>query len=127
MAIPRLTDAERDAALSQLAGWALRDDGLAIARDFKFADFGEAFAFMTRVALLAEKADHHPEWSNVYNRVSITLTTHDAGGLSQRDVKMARIGGGTDEMLWEIVAAGLEPDHENYERLVHEWQPEQVD
>ena len=90
MAIPRLTDAERDAALAELPGWSLRDDGLAIVRGFQFADFAEAFAFMTRVALQAEKADHHPEWSNVYNRVQVTLTTHDAGGLSQRDVKMAR-------------------------------------
>jgi 4a-hydroxytetrahydrobiopterin dehydratase len=90
VAIPRLTDAERDAALAELSGWALRDDGLAISRDFKFADFSEAFGFMTRIALYAEKADHHPEWSNVYNRVYVTLTTHDAGGLSQRDVKMAR-------------------------------------
>jgi 4a-hydroxytetrahydrobiopterin dehydratase len=89
MAIPRLTDAERDAALARLPGWTLRGDGLAISRDFKFADFGAAFAFMTRVALHAEKADHHPEWSNVYNRVTVTLTTHDAGGLSRRDVAMA--------------------------------------
>ena len=90
MPIPRLTESERDAALAELSDWTLRDDGLAITRDFKFADFSEAFAFMTRVALLAEKADHHPEWSNVYNRVHVTLTTHDAGGLSARDVKMAR-------------------------------------
>ena len=90
MAIPRLTDDERAAALAELSDWTLRADGIAIARDFKFADFSEAFAFMTRVALHAEKADHHPEWSNVYNRVHITLTTHDAGGLSQRDVKMAK-------------------------------------
>ncbi len=90
MPIPRLTDAERDAALAELAGWTLRADGLAIERSFRFADFCEAFAFMTRVALQAEKADHHPEWSNVYNRVEITLTTHDAGGLSQRDLAMAR-------------------------------------
>jgi 4a-hydroxytetrahydrobiopterin dehydratase len=90
MPIPRLTDAERNAALADLTGWTLREDSLAIARDFKFADFSAAFAFMTRVALCAEKADHHPEWSNVYNRVHVTLTTHDAGGLSQRDVKMAK-------------------------------------
>ena len=89
MPIPRLSDAKRDALLSAHPHWALRDDGLAIERAFKFADFSEAFAFMTRVALLAEKADHHPEWSNVYNRVEITLTTHDAGGLSQRDAEMA--------------------------------------
>jgi 4a-hydroxytetrahydrobiopterin dehydratase len=90
MPIPRLTDAERAVALAGLPGWTLRPDGLAISRDFKFADFTEAFAFMTRVALHAEKADHHPEWSNVYNRVQVTLTTHDAGGLSQRDVNLAK-------------------------------------
>jgi 4a-hydroxytetrahydrobiopterin dehydratase len=90
MAIPQLTEAERDAALASLPEWRLRDDGLAIERKFKFADFNEAFGFMTRVALLADKHDHHPEWLNVYNRVAITLTTHDAGGLSQRDVTMAK-------------------------------------
>ena len=90
MPIPRLTDDERNAALAELAEWNLGEDGLSVVRDFKFADFSEAFGFMTRVALYAEKADHHPEWSNVYNRVHVALTTHDAGGLSQRDVKMAR-------------------------------------
>jgi len=90
MPIPRLTDAERDAALAELPGWRLRADGLAIERSFRFADFAEAFGFMTRVAIHAEKADHHPEWFNVYNRVDITLTTHDAGGLSRRDVDLAR-------------------------------------
>ena len=90
MPISRLTQAECDAALDELPGWALSADGLKISRDFKFADFNEAFGFMARVALAAEKADHHPEWSNVYNRVQITLTTHDAGGLSKRDVAMAR-------------------------------------
>jgi 4a-hydroxytetrahydrobiopterin dehydratase len=89
MTIPRLTEPQRDAALARLTGWTLRPDGLAITREFRFKDFSEAFAFMTRVALLAEQADHHPEWSNVYNRVAITLTTHDAGGLSQRDAAMA--------------------------------------
>jgi len=89
MPIAKLTDAERTAALAGLPDWTLRDDGLAISRDLKFADFNQAFGFMTRVALHADKVDHHPEWSNVYNRVSITLTTHDAGGLSQRDVTMA--------------------------------------
>jgi 4a-hydroxytetrahydrobiopterin dehydratase len=90
MPISRLTDAECSAALDELPGWALRADGLAISRDFKFADFNEAFGFMARVALATEKADHHPEWSNVYNQVQITLTTHDAGGLSKRDVALAR-------------------------------------
>jgi 4a-hydroxytetrahydrobiopterin dehydratase len=90
MPIPQLTDTERGAALAELPDWVLRGDGLAIQRRFTFADFSEAFAFMTRVALLAEKADHHPEWANVWNRVEVTLTTHDAGGLSRRDVDMAR-------------------------------------
>lgn len=90
MTIPRLNDAERDAALAELAGWTLRADGLAIERTLRFADFAEAFGFMARVAIVAEKADHHPEWFNVYNRLAITLTTHDAGGLSQRDVSLAR-------------------------------------
>lgn len=90
MAIARLTDSERDAALAQLPEWTLSEDGLAITRTLRFADFSEAFAFMTRVALHAEKADHHPEWFNVWNRVEITLTTHDAGGLSLRDVAMAK-------------------------------------
>jgi 4a-hydroxytetrahydrobiopterin dehydratase len=90
MAIPRLTDAERTQALAALPDWSLRPDGLAIERKFKFADFNEAFGFMARVALLADKQDHHPEWSNVYNRVEIILTTHDAGGLSERDVALAK-------------------------------------
>jgi 4a-hydroxytetrahydrobiopterin dehydratase len=90
MAVPQLTAAEREAALAGLPEWTLRADGLAIEREFKFKTFSEAWGFMNRVALIAEKADHHPEWSNVYNRVAITLTTHDAGGLSERDAKMAR-------------------------------------
>jgi 4a-hydroxytetrahydrobiopterin dehydratase len=90
MAMPQLTDTERTEALAALPEWSLRADGLAIERRFKFRNFSEAFAFMARVALIAEKQDHHPEWSNVYNSVNITLTTHDAGGLSERDVKMAK-------------------------------------
>jgi 4a-hydroxytetrahydrobiopterin dehydratase len=90
MPIAQLTEAERDTALKELPGWSLREDGLAITRTLKFGDFNEAFAFMTRVALHAEKADHHPEWFNVYNRVEIALSTHDAGGLSARDVEMAK-------------------------------------
>ena len=96
MPIPRLTDAEREAALAALPEWSLRGDGLAIERKLAFADFGEAFGFMARVAIAADKADHHPEWFNVYNRVEITLTTHDAGGLSARDVALAR---GIDTMV----------------------------
>ncbi|KRA84713.1 4a-hydroxytetrahydrobiopterin dehydratase [Altererythrobacter sp. Root672] len=90
MPVPQLTEAERAEALAVLPEWTLRADGLAIEREFKFRTFSEAWGFMARVALLAEKQDHHPEWSNVYNRVAITLTTHDAGGLSERDTKLAR-------------------------------------
>jgi len=87
--IAKLTEAERGAALAALTAWTYDPDRDAIGRRFIFADFNQAFGFMTRVALLAEKADHHPEWSNVWNRVDIILTTHDAGGLSKRDVGMA--------------------------------------
>lgn len=90
MTIARLTDVEREALLAELPEWSLREDGLAITRTFRFADFSEAWAFMNRVALHAEKADHHPEWFNVYNRVEVRLTTHDADGLSARDAAMAR-------------------------------------
>lgn len=87
--ISKLTDAERAMALANLPEWTSVGDPDGIRRLFTFTDFNQAFGFMARVALLAEKADHHPEWSNVYNRVDILLTTHDAGGLSQRDVDMA--------------------------------------
>ncbi len=90
MTIEQLTEDERVSWLTALPGWALARDGKAIERTFAFGDFSEAFAFMARVALLAEQRDHHPEWFNVYNRVEITLTTHDAGGLSLRDVEMAK-------------------------------------
>ena len=80
-----------DAALARLPAWRKVEGGRdAIQRAYRFKDFNQAFAFMTRVALYAEKMDHHPEWSNVYNRVHVELTTHDAGGLSLRDVAMAR-------------------------------------
>ena len=75
---------------STLPHWRLLPDRDAIARDFRFKDFSTAWGFMARVALLAERHDHHPEWSNVYSRVSITLTTHDTGGLSERDIALAR-------------------------------------
>jgi len=88
--IAKLTEAERKAALAELDGWQPAVGRDAIEKNFKFRDFVEAFGFMTRVALLAEKADHHPEWSNVYNRVQILLTTHDADGLSARDVALAK-------------------------------------
>ena len=89
MANPLSPD-ERDAALAGLPGWTLRADGKAMSRQFTFPDFRAAFGFMAQVALLAEKQDHHPEWANVYNRVDITLITHDAGGLTQRDFRLAK-------------------------------------
>lgn len=88
--VEQLSEAERAAALDRLGEWDYDEARDALTRRFLFADFSEAFAFMTRVALLAEQHDHHPEWSNVWNRVDVLLTTHDAGGLSERDVKMAR-------------------------------------
>lgn len=86
----KLTEAERDEALAGLAGWTREAERDSIRKSFKFRDFGEAFGFMTRVAMEAEKADHHPEWSNVWNKVDILLTTHDAGGLTAKDVALAR-------------------------------------
>lgn len=80
----------RDQALAELAGWAPLEDRDAIQKTFKFKTFNQAFGFMTRVALAADKMDHHPEWSNVYNRVDIVLTTHSCGGLSDLDLKLAR-------------------------------------
>jgi 4a-hydroxytetrahydrobiopterin dehydratase len=88
--IERLDDAARAALPQTLAAWSVVDGRDAIQRTFKFADFSAAWGFMTRVALLAEKHDHHPEWFNVYNRVEITLSTHDAGGLSPRDIQLAK-------------------------------------
>ena len=88
-----MTEAHLDVAetLKILPSWrAFEGERSAIVRTLKFADFNAAFGFMTRVALLADKADHHPEWSNVYNRVEVLLTTHDAGGVTERDVAMAR-------------------------------------
>jgi 4a-hydroxytetrahydrobiopterin dehydratase len=87
--VDKLTPDVREAALARLNGWVYDQRADAITHDFKFKNFSEAFGFMARVALLAEAAGHHPEWSNVYNRVSITLTTHDAGGLSGKDVELA--------------------------------------
>jgi 4a-hydroxytetrahydrobiopterin dehydratase len=85
-----LPESERAQLLADHPAWALTREGKAIARTFQFGDFSQAWGFMSRVALLAEQHDHHPEWFNVYAKVEITLTTHDAGGLSQRDAAMAR-------------------------------------
>jgi 4a-hydroxytetrahydrobiopterin dehydratase len=86
----KLTGPERSSALAGLKGWTEVPGRDAIQKSFKFADFNQAWGFMTRVALAAEKADHHPEWSNVYSRVDIVLSTHDAGGLSAKDIALAR-------------------------------------
>jgi 4a-hydroxytetrahydrobiopterin dehydratase len=77
-------------AVGKLTGWKAVDGRDAITRQFKFADFNAAFGFMTRVALKADKMDHHPEWSNVYNKVEVVLTTHDAGGVTDKDIELAR-------------------------------------
>jgi 4a-hydroxytetrahydrobiopterin dehydratase len=88
--MPKLTPEEREKELAGLTAWSWNESRQGISRGFKFRDFSEAFAFMTRVAMLAEKADHHPEWSNVWNKVDILLTTHDAGGLTARDIALAK-------------------------------------
>jgi 4a-hydroxytetrahydrobiopterin dehydratase len=85
-----LGDAERDEALAGLAGWTFDAERNGLAKRFTFADFSAAFAFMTRVALAAEKADHHPEWSNVWNRVDILLSTHSDGGVTLKDIALAK-------------------------------------
>jgi len=93
MSVPELTSEEITLLLDDHPAWALAREGKAITRTFQFKDFSQAWGFMSRVALLAETQDHHPEWFNVYAKVEVTLTTHDAGqtgGLSQRDVKLAQ-------------------------------------
>jgi 4a-hydroxytetrahydrobiopterin dehydratase len=79
-----------DAAVARLDGWSAAEGRDAITKQFRFKDFNAAFGFMTRVALHAEKADHHPEWFNVYNRVEVTLATHDSGGVTAKDVALAQ-------------------------------------
>lgn len=93
MSVPELDAAEVKQLLDDHPAWELAREGKAITRTFQFKDFSQAWGFMSRVALLAETQDHHPEWFNVYAKVEVTLTTHDAGdsgGLSQRDAKLAR-------------------------------------
>ncbi|KAL4702041.1 hypothetical protein ACJJTC_012489 [Scirpophaga incertulas] len=87
----KLSEEERDVQLQQLlkSGWKLQSNRDAIEKEFQFKDFNQAFSFMTKVALLAEKMDHHPEWFNVYNKLQVTLSSHDVNGLSKRDLKMA--------------------------------------
>jgi 4a-hydroxytetrahydrobiopterin dehydratase len=86
----KLAGAARQTALSKLSGWSEVKDRDAITKTFTFKDFNAAFGFMTRAALVAEKNDHHPEWFNVYKTVTVTLATHDAGGLTQRDIDLAQ-------------------------------------
>jgi len=89
--VEKLTGSTRQSALRRLHGWVEAEDRDAIRKTFHFADFQEAFAFMTRVALLAEKLDHHPEWYNVFNRVEVILSTHECDGLSEKDVRLAQV------------------------------------
>lgn len=88
--VDKLSSEQRETGLRGLSGWVYDEGADAIDRVFKFKDFSEAFAFMCRVALAAEKAGHHPDWSNSYNTVTIRLSTHDAGGLSARDIALAK-------------------------------------
>jgi 4a-hydroxytetrahydrobiopterin dehydratase len=88
--VKKLDPAVRKAALKSLPGWREVEGREAIAKSFAFTDFNEAFGFMTRAALLAEKLDHHPEWFNVYNKVDVVLATHDAGGVTEKDLAMAK-------------------------------------
>jgi len=88
--MPKLSSDARRAALAELPGWSEAEGRDAIAKSFRFKDFNGAFGFMTQIALMAEKMDHHPEWFNVYNRVDVTLATHDAGGVSAKDIALAR-------------------------------------
>jgi 4a-hydroxytetrahydrobiopterin dehydratase len=84
-----LSQTEREAALARLSKWQAAADATAIARTFTFRDFNEAFGFMARAALVAEKMDHHPDWSNSYKKVEVTLSSHSAGGVTELDVKLA--------------------------------------
>ena len=86
----KLSGETRGRVLAELQGWRAVEGRDAIAKSFTFKDFSQAFAFMTRVALMAEKMDHHPEWSNVYNKVDIVLTSHDVGGITERDIRLAK-------------------------------------
>ena len=89
MAAQKLSDQELSGSIKELSGWAVKNEKLH--REFRFADFGHAMGFMTTAAVQIDKMNHHPEWFNVYNRVVVDLTTHDAGGITERDLKLARL------------------------------------
>ena len=95
----RLTDEARKAALAELSGWSETSGRAAIERTFTFKDFSEAFGFMTRAALVAEKNDHHPEWKNVYKTVEVVLATHDSGGVTKLDIQLAKAMNGIARQL----------------------------
>src|SRR5256885_13952724 len=101
MTMPKLTIEELRNALKRLPDWELVQNREAINRKFQFVDFDAAFAFMTRCALMAAKMDHHPEWFNVYNKVEVTLATHDAGGVAQKDIDFAGGMGGYAALSWQ--------------------------
>jgi len=86
----KLTETAREAALADLVGWSDVDNRDAITKEYRFRDFNAAFGFMARIALYAERNDHHPEWFNIYNKVNVTLTTHEADGVSEKDIVLAR-------------------------------------
>jgi len=88
--VQQLTNEQREQLLTELSGWALLSDRDAIGKVYLFDDFAQAWAFMSKVAEKAEEMDHHPEWFNVYSRVEVTLSTHECGGLSERDIRLAR-------------------------------------
>ena len=90
MSLEKLSPEAIEQELVGLPGWTLREDGTTISQSFRFRNFSQAFGFMTECALVAERMNHHPEWFNVYSRVDVTLTTHDAGGVTEKDVKLAR-------------------------------------
>ena len=87
----RLSDADLSAAVADLEGWEIAPEGTAITREFRFDSFAGAMAWMVQVGFAAEKANHHPEWSNVYNRVEVRLTTHDSGGVTEKDIALAQV------------------------------------
>lgn len=90
MAKTKLSESELNSAVTDLENWVVNEDGTAITKSFKFANFIKAFGFMTQMAIVAEKMNHHPEWFNVYNRVEVKLTTHDSAGVTELDIELAK-------------------------------------